>query len=46
MDTIPTRQSINTVLMLDQPLRLRSQIKPTLGECTVFAGKALLSIHA
>ena len=46
MDTTPMRHSHSAVLMLDQRLRRWTNMKPTLGECTMFAGKALQSIHA
>ena len=32
--------------MLDQRLRRWLIINPSLGECAMFAGKALLSLHA
>ena len=46
MDTTPTIHSPNAVLMLNQRLRRWPNIYPALGECAMFAGKALLSIHA
>ena len=46
MDTTPTRHSPNTVLMLDHRLRRWPNIKQALGECTLFAEKALMSAHA
>ena len=46
MGTTPTRHSPNTVFMLVQRLRRWPNIKPALGECTLFAGKALMSTHA
>ena len=50
MDTTPTRYSFNAVQMLDAAMldanvRRWPNIKPALDECTILAGKALLSIH-
>ena len=45
MDTTPTRHLLNAVLMLDQRLRCWPNIKITLVEWIMFAGKAILSIH-
>ena len=44
MDTTLTRHSPNAVLMLDQRLRRWPNTKQALSQCTMFSGKALLSI--
>ena len=45
MDTTPTKHTGKAVLKLDQRLRCWPSIKPALGECTVFAEIAPMSIH-